>query len=117
MVPIAASCTYARALISLLQALEREQTWDPPKRLLLFPRIALAAPAPSSSVSSSTQQCRLNCMASDMDPLGELIARIQWQATTDGPRTRAQSRAVTMEMAAASPFRALLAEVAPGRAL
>jgi len=59
-----------------------------------------------------------------MDPLGELISRINRQATTDGPRTRAQSRAVATETAAASPqasdrtaaaIRALLAEGAPGR--
>jgi len=58
-----------------------------------------------------------------MDPLGELTARINRQAATDGPRTRAESRAVATETAAASPHasdrtaaavRALLAEGAPG---
>jgi len=61
-----------------------------------------------------------------MDPLPDLIARILRQATADGPRTRAQSRAAAPEMAAASPqtsdrtaaaVRALLAEGEPGRAL
>jgi len=61
-----------------------------------------------------------------VDPLGELIARIQLHAATDGPRTRAESRTAAPETAAASPpasdrtaaaVRALLAEGAPGRAL
>jgi len=61
-----------------------------------------------------------------MDPLGELIIRIHRQAATDGPRTRAQSRATAPESAAVSPqasdrtataVRALLAEGAPERAL
>jgi len=91
-------------------------------------RIALAAPARGGKAtrSTSTHQCRINCLAAVMDPLGELIARIQRQAATDGPRTRAQSRATAPETAAASPpasdrtaaaVRLLLAEVAPGRAL
>jgi len=61
-----------------------------------------------------------------MDPLGDLISRILRQTATDGPRTRAQSRAAAPEVAAASPqasdrtaaaVRALLVEGAPGRAL
>jgi len=99
-----------------------------PARLLLFPRVAVAAPARGGKAtrSSSTQQCRLYCLAAVMDPLGDLIARIHRQAATDGPRTRAQSRAAAPETAAASPrtsdrtaaaVRALLAEGAPGRAL
>jgi len=62
-VPIAASSTCARALTCLLQALERDQTWETLARLLLFPRVALAAPARGGKAtrSSSTQQFRLNC--------------------------------------------------------
>jgi len=68
-----------------------------------FPRIALAAPARGGkATSSSTQQCRLNFLAV-MDPLGELVACIHRQATTDGLRTRAQSRAAAPETAAAPP--------------
>jgi len=44
-VTIAASSTCARALTCLLQTAEPEQTWEALARLLLFPRIALAAPA------------------------------------------------------------------------
>jgi len=90
-VPIASASTCARALTCLLQALEREQTWDTLARLLSFPRIALDAPAMGGKAtrSSSTQQCRLNCLAAVMDPLGELIKRIQRQVATDCPRTRA----------------------------
>jgi len=127
-VPISASSTCARALTCLLQVLQREQTWETLARLLLFPRIALAAPARGGNAtrSSSTQQKRLNCLAAVIDTLGELIARISRQAATDGPRWRAQSRAAVPETAAASPqvsdrtaaaVRALLAEGAPGRAL
>jgi len=127
-VPIAASYTCVRTLSCLMRALEREQIWESLTRLLLFPRIALAAPAPGGKEtrSSSTQQCRPNCLASVMDPLGELGARINRKATTDGPRKRAQSRAAATETGAASPqatdrtaapVRALLAEGAPGRAL
>jgi len=66
-----------------------------PGPLLLLPRVALAAPAQGgkSTRSSSTQQCRLNCLAAEMDPLPDLVARILQQAATDGPRTRAQSSA------------------------
>jgi len=124
--PIAASSKCARALTCLLQALERDQTWETLARLLLFPRVALVAPGGKSTRSSSTQQCRLNCLAAVMDPLPDLIARILRQAAPDGPRTRAQSRAAAPETAAASPqswdrtaaaVPALLAEGAPGRAL
>jgi len=127
-VPIADSSTCTMALTCLLQAREWEQTWETLARLLLFPRIALAAPSRGGkgTKSSSTQQCRLNCLAAVMDPLRELIARINRQAATDGPRTRAQSRATVTETAAASPqasdlvaaaVRALLAEGAPGRSV
>jgi len=44
-VPIAASSTCDRALACLLQAMERDQTWETLARLLLFPCVALAAPA------------------------------------------------------------------------
>jgi len=124
-VPIAASSTCALALTCLLQALDREPTWENLARILLFPRIALAAPARGGKAprSSSTQPCRLNCLAAVMS---DLITRILRQATADGPRTRAQSRAAAPEVAAASPqasdrteaaVRAILAEGAPGRAL
>jgi len=127
-VPIAASSMCAQALTCLLQALEREQTWETLARLLFSPRIALAAPARGGRAtrSSSIQQCRLNCLAAVLDPLGELIARIHRQAATDGPRTRAQSRAAAPGTATASPqaldgtaaaVRALQAEGAPRRAL
>jgi len=77
----------------------------PSARLLLFPRIALAAPARGSKAtrSSSNPQCHLNCLAAVMDPLGDLISCILRQAATDGPRTRTQSRAAAPEAAAASP--------------
>jgi len=61
-----------------------------------------------------------------MDPLGELIARIRRQAATNGPQTRAETRAAAPETPDASlqasdrtaaSVRALLAEGAPGRAL
>jgi len=57
-VPIAASSSCARALTCLLQAVEREQTWEDLARLLLFPRVALAAPARGGKAtrSSFTQQ-------------------------------------------------------------
>jgi len=73
--------------------------------LLTFPRIALAAPARGGKAtrSSSTEQYRINCLAAVMNPLGELMARIHRQAATDGPRTRAHSRAAGPETAAASP--------------
>jgi len=108
----------------LLQAMERDQTWESLARLILFPCVALAAPARGGKAtrSSSTQQCQLNCLAAVLDPLGDLIARIHRQAATDGPWTRAQSRAAAPETAAASPqtsdrtaaaVRALQAEGAP----
>jgi len=48
--------------------------------------IALAAPALGGKAarSSSTQQCRPNCLAAVMDPLGELMTRIHRQVATDG---------------------------------
>jgi len=61
-----------------------------------------------------------------MDPFRELIARMDRQATTDSPRTRAQSGASASETIAASPqssdrtaaaARALLKKGAPARAL
>jgi len=92
-VPIAASSTCALALTCLLQALDREQTWKTLSRLLLFPRIALAAPARGGKAtrSPSTQQCRLNCLAAVMDPLGDLIRRRQTapgRGPKGGPRPR-----------------------------
>jgi len=71
-VPIAASSTCARALTCMLQAQEREQTWETLARLLMFHRIALAAPARGGKAarSSSTQKCRLNCLAAVMDRWG-----------------------------------------------
>jgi len=53
-VPIAASSTCARALTCLLQALDREQTWETLARLLLLPRIALAAPARGGKAARSS---------------------------------------------------------------
>jgi len=44
-VPVAASSTCGRALACLLQALEQDQTWETLARLILFPRVAFAAPA------------------------------------------------------------------------
>jgi len=125
---VAAYSTCTRALNCLLQAVERNQTWETLKRLLIFPRIALAASGRGGKAtrSSSTQHCRINCLAAVMDHLGEFFARIHRQATTDGPRTRAQSGAAASETTAASPqaydrteeaVRALLADVAPGQAL
>jgi len=69
-IPMAATSTCARALTCLLQALERDQTWETLARLLLFPRVALAAPARGGKAtrSSSTQQCRLNCLAAGWTP-------------------------------------------------
>jgi len=127
-VPIAASSSCARALTCLLQAVEREQTWEALARLLLFPRIALAAPARGGKAtrSSSTQQCRLNCLSSVLDPLEELVSRVKRATPAEGPRTRARTRAAAAEAPdATSPasdrtaaaVRALLAEGAPGRAL
>jgi len=127
-VPIAASSTCGRALTCLLQAMEGEQTWDTLARLLPFSRIALAAPARGGKAkkSSSTQECRLKCLAAVMDPLVKLITRLHRQAATDGPRMRAQSRAAAAEAAAVSPqapdwtaaaVRAFVAEGAQGRAL
>jgi len=57
-VPIAATSTCARALTCLQHALEQEQTRETLTRLLVFPRIALAAPARGCKAtrSSSTQQ-------------------------------------------------------------
>jgi len=71
-VPIAASSTCARALTCLLQALEREKTWETLARLVLCPRIPLAAPARGGKAtrSSLTQQCRLNCLAAVRDHWG-----------------------------------------------
>jgi len=99
-----APSTCARALTCLLQAVEREETWETLMHLLIFTRIALAAPARGFKLkrSSSTQQYRPNCLAAVMHLSGELIAIIHRQATTDGPRTRAQSRAAAAGTAAAS---------------
>jgi len=90
----------------------------------LFPSIALAAPARGGKAtrSFSTPQCGLNCLAAVMDPLGELITRIHRQTATDGPRTRAHSRAAAPEADAASPqasnrTAAAVRAGAPGRAL
>jgi len=85
-VHIAASSMCARELTSLLQAVEQDQTWETLTGLLNFPRISLAAPARAGKATkpSSTQQCRLNCLAAVMDRLGELTAHIQGQAMTDG---------------------------------
>jgi len=127
-VPIAASSGCARALTCLLQAVERERTWEALARLLLFPSIALAASARGGKAirSSSTQQCRLNCLSSVLDPLEELVGCVRLASTADGPRTRARTRAARAEAPdASSPasdrtaaaVRALLAEGAPGMAL
>jgi len=72
-VPIAASSTCARALNCLVQALELDQTWETLARLLLFPSITIAAlvRGGKETRSTSTQQCRLNCLAAAMDPLGK----------------------------------------------
>jgi len=85
--PITASSSCARVLTCLLQALEREQTCETLTRLLILLRVALVGKAKRSP---STQLCRISCLAAVMDPLGELIASIHRQATTDGPRTRAK---------------------------
>jgi len=127
-VPIAASSSCAPVLTCLLQAVEREQIWEALARLLIFPRIALAASARGGKTtrSSSTQHCRLNCLASVLDPLEELVARVKRASPTDGPRTRAWTREATAEASdpwsqasdrTAAAVRALLAEGAPGRAL
>jgi len=83
---IAASSSCARALTCLLQAVEREQTWEALARLLLFPRDALAAAARGGKAtrSSSTQQCRLNFLSSVLDPLEDLVARVKRAAPADG---------------------------------
>ena len=85
-IPIAASSSCARALTCLLQTVEREQTWEALARLLLFPRVALAAPPRGGKAtrSSSTQQCRLNCLSSVLDPLEELVARVKRASPADG---------------------------------
>jgi len=127
-VPIVASSTCARALTCLLQAVEREKTWEALARLLLFPRIALAAPARGGNAtrSSPTQQCRLNFLSSVLDPQEELVARLRRASPADGPRTRARTRAAAAEAPddsspasdrTAAAVRALLAEGAPDRAL
>jgi len=128
-VPIAASSSCAHALTCLLQALGREQTWEALASLLIFPRIALATPARGGKAtrSSATQQCRLHCLSSVLDPLEELVTHIKREATAEDPRTRARTRAAaapegtdTSPQASdptAAAVRALLAEGAPGRAL
>jgi len=86
-VPVAASSSCARAL-----------TWEALARLLSFPRIASAAPPRGGEAtrSPSTQQCRLNCLASIIDPLEELVSRIGGPhrqmalARGPGPRRRQQ---------------------------
>jgi len=127
-VPTADSSSCARALTWLLQAPEREQTWEALARLLILPRIALAALAKGGNAtrSSATHQCRLQCLSSVLDHLEELVARIKREATADGPRTRARTRAAAAsEGTDTSPqasdrteaaVRTLLAEGAPGRA-
>jgi len=116
------------ALTCLLQAVEREQTWEALACLLLFPRVPLEASAHGGKAtrSSSTQQCSINCISSVLDPQEELVARVKRAAPADGPRTRARTRAAAAEAPdASSPdsdrraaaVRALLAEVAPCRAL
>jgi len=123
-VPIAASSSCARALMCLLQAVKREQTWEALARLLFFPRIALAAPPRGGRAtrSSCTHQCRLNCLSSVLDPLEELVARVRRASPADGPRTRARIRAAAAEAPdpssqasdrTAAAVRALLAEGAP----
>jgi len=126
---IATTSSCARALTFLLQALEREQTRKALASLIIFPRITLATPARSGKAtwSSATQQCRIHCLSSVLDPLEELVARIKREATADGPRTRARTMAAaategtdTSTQASdrtAAAVRALLAEGAPGRAL
>jgi len=117
-VHIAASSTCTLALTCLLQDLEREQTWETLARLLLFPHIAAPARGGKATRSSSTQKCRLNCLAAILEPFGELIARIRRQAATDGPRTRAQTMPQHQRWLPLRPKpRALLAEGEPGRAL
>jgi len=76
-VPIAASSNCARALTCLHQSVEREQTWEALARLLLFPRIALAAPAcgRKATRTSSTQQRRLNSL--DDVTGGCVVARVR----------------------------------------
>jgi len=54
-----------------------------PTRVLIFPRVALAAAAWGGK-ESTIQQFRLNCLAVVINPLGELIACIHRQVTTDG---------------------------------
>jgi len=127
-VSIAASSSCARALTCLLQAVEREQTWKALARLLLLPRSALAALARGGKAtrSSSTQQCRLNCLSSVFDLLEELVARVRRASPAEGPRTRARTRAPAAEAPdpssqasdrTAAALRTLQAEGAPGRAL
>jgi len=127
-VPIAASSTCARALTCLLQAMEQKKTCDTLARLLLVPRIALAAPRTGWQGNEVLFDPAMSTQlpSSGYGPIGELITRINRQAAINGPRTRAQSRAVATETTAASPqasnrtaaaFRALLAEGSPGRAL
>jgi len=124
-VPIAASSSCARALTSLLPAVERKQTWEALARLLIFTRIALAAPdrGGKATRSSSTQQCRKNCLSFVIYPLKELVARIMRTAPADDPRTQARTRVLASESTDTSPqasdrkaaaVRALLAEEAPG---
>jgi len=102
---LAVSSTCARALTCLVQAVEREQTWEDPDSPSALPphRPRGTSTGSKATRSSSTQQCRLNRLAEVMEPLGELIARIHRHAATDGPRMRAQSRAAAPETTAASP--------------
>jgi len=71
-VPIAAFCTCVRALNCLLQSLERDQTFDTLTPLLIFPRIALAAPARGGKLtpSSSTQKMPAQLPSGSHEPLG-----------------------------------------------
>jgi len=57
----------------------------------------------NSTRSSSTQQCRLNCLSSVLDPLEELVVRVKRAAPADGPSPRDWTRTAAPEAAGALP--------------
>jgi len=83
----------ARALACVLAAFQREQSWESLARLLLLPRVCLAAPGRGGKRAGCVQLCRTGCMSVVQDPLEVLLARVPRDSPPEGSRTRSRSKA------------------------
>jgi len=123
-VPLGCATLVARSLAFVLAAFLREQSWESLARLLLLPRVCLAAPGRGGKRAvASVQLCWAGCMSVVQDPLEVLLALVRGDSPPEGACTRSRSKAaqghgvgggvddVTQEAA-----RNLLGEGAPARA-